>query len=266
MTYDTLNPIPSKDPRDLDDNAVILDQLLGSATPTVKGRLGVLLKTWWQMQQDANALVSPNVASLASLTLAANKGLYATGASALAQFDLTPLARSLMAATDATQQKAALPWAAPLDSPAFLNNPTAPTQAVGNSSTRLATTGYVQGEITNKRTWTTYTPAITPGSGAYTTISATGKYMVIFGICYFEVTITITTKGTGGYPTLSLPVAALAGTSGMPVGNVKEVGGKGGFATVLSGLTTAACADMANGDIGAANGAVLNIHGSYPVA
>ena len=33
---------------------------------------------------------------------------------------------------------------APLDSPAFTNNPTAPTQAVGNDSTRLANTAFVQ--------------------------------------------------------------------------------------------------------------------------
>ena len=33
---------------------------------------------------------------------------------------------------------------APLDSPAFINNPTAPTQTVGNNSTRLATTAFVK--------------------------------------------------------------------------------------------------------------------------
>lgn len=36
---------------------------------------------------------------------------------------------------------------APLASPAFTGNPTAPTQAGGNSSTRLATTAFVQGEL-----------------------------------------------------------------------------------------------------------------------
>lgn len=36
---------------------------------------------------------------------------------------------------------------APLDSPAFTNNPTAPTQAAGNNSTRLATTAFVKTAI-----------------------------------------------------------------------------------------------------------------------
>ncbi len=38
---------------------------------------------------------------------------------------------------------------APLDSPIFLNNPTAPTQTTGNNSTRLATTAFVQGAISD---------------------------------------------------------------------------------------------------------------------
>lgn len=41
----------------------------------------------------------------------------------------------------------ALALKAPLDSPAFTNNPTAPTQAAGNNSTRLANTAFVQAAI-----------------------------------------------------------------------------------------------------------------------
>jgi hypothetical protein len=37
---------------------------------------------------------------------------------------------------------------APLDSPAFTGNPTAPTQTAGNNSTRLATTAYVDAAVT----------------------------------------------------------------------------------------------------------------------
>lgn len=46
-----------------------------------------------------------------------------------------------------TQIDQALALKAPLDSPAFSNNPTAPTQAAGNNSTRLANTAFVQAAI-----------------------------------------------------------------------------------------------------------------------
>lgn len=58
---------------------------------------------------------------------------------------------------------------APLASPAFTGNPTAPTQTAGNSSTRLATTAYVQGELSsirgtyagiNAQTGTTYSAVL----------------------------------------------------------------------------------------------------------
>ncbi len=46
-----------------------------------------------------------------------------------------------------TQVDSALALKAPLDSPAFTNNPTAPTQAAGNNSTRLANTAFVQAAL-----------------------------------------------------------------------------------------------------------------------
>lgn len=105
--YNTGKPVPSIDPRDLDDNATNFDELLNLAVPSVNDRLGVPRKTWWQMEQDASALVSPNISALAAMVWAANKGLYFTGASAPAQFDLTAQGRTfLAAATQATQRTA----------------------------------------------------------------------------------------------------------------------------------------------------------------
>jgi hypothetical protein len=58
-------------------------------------------------------------------------------------------------------------------------------------------------------TWTSYTPSITPGSGAITTVSATGRYCQIGKIIFVEMVITITTNGTGaGYILASLPVTS----------------------------------------------------------
>lgn len=50
-------------------------------------------------------------------------------------------------ATFATTVATALALKAPIASPALTGNPTAPTQTVGNNSTRLATTAFVQAEI-----------------------------------------------------------------------------------------------------------------------
>lgn len=105
MTYNTGNTVPSNDPRDLDDNAEVFDELINSTDPSVPDRLGVQRKTWHQVEIDAQALVSPNVTSLSGLTLSSNKGLYATGAGALAMFDLTAQGRTFLgASTDAAQR------------------------------------------------------------------------------------------------------------------------------------------------------------------
>lgn len=110
--YNTGNPVPSTDPRDLDDNATVFDNLANGTNASYPDRLGVARKSWYQMEQDAAALVSPNVASLASLTLSANKGLYATGAATLATYDLTSLGRTLGGIADAAAARAALAAAA----------------------------------------------------------------------------------------------------------------------------------------------------------
>lgn len=66
--YNTNNPVPSIDPRDVDDNATVFDKLLNDDVASVNDRLGVPRKTWKQMEEDAEALVSPNVSALAALT------------------------------------------------------------------------------------------------------------------------------------------------------------------------------------------------------
>lgn len=203
-----------------------------------------------------------NVGAFASLVGANDRIAMFTGSGSLTLVPLTALARTLIASAEEAAQKTALPWV--LASPAFTGNPTAPTPAVGDNDTSIATSAMVQAEIANKRAWTSYTPTLTAGSNSYTSAAATGKYMVAFGVCHFQITITITTKGTGAYPTATLPFAPLAGLTGMPIGAIRVVGGAGGFASVNA--STVVCADMANGDIGTVNGAVLNVYGSYPIA
>lgn len=66
--YNTRNPVPSTDPRDLDDNATVLDVLLNSTEDFVPDRLGDLRLSWHYVEEAAQALVNPNVIGLASLT------------------------------------------------------------------------------------------------------------------------------------------------------------------------------------------------------
>lgn len=100
--FNTGNPVPSTDPRDLDDNATVFDLLLQSPLASVPDRLGVQRKTWAQMEDDAAALVSPNVAALAAVTPATDKGVYfsATVPVTMGTYTLTGFARGLSAAVD----------------------------------------------------------------------------------------------------------------------------------------------------------------------
>lgn len=156
---------------------------------------------------------------------------------------------------------------APLASPSFTGVPLSTTPAVGTNTTQIATAAMVQAEIANKRAWTTYTPTVTPTSGTFTSASATGKYMVAFGICHIQVAITITTKGTGTQPQFTLPLPALSGSDGyvLPTREV-VINGKTGSSGINPSLTSAFTIAYDGTDLASGNGAVIKVSGSYPVA
>lgn len=61
MAYNTGNPVEpngSSDPRDLRDNAQILDQLVNGSSLTWHGRLGKIIKTWAGMISDFTEMMS----------------------------------------------------------------------------------------------------------------------------------------------------------------------------------------------------------------
>lgn len=64
-----------------------------------------------------------------------------------------------------TEVDTALEGKAPLASPALTGNPTAPTQAAGNNSTRIATTAFVRGEL-NKEILYFYWQTVSVASSA----------------------------------------------------------------------------------------------------
>lgn len=310
--YNTGNPVPSIDPRDLDDNATNFDSLLMQSVPSVPDRLGVPRKTWWQMEQDALVLISPNISALANLAGAADRLAYFTGTGAMSLTALTAAARSVLDDTTVSAMLATM-GGAPLASPSLTGTPVAPTAAPGANTTQLATTAFVeaarvilaaadalkaplaspsltgtplsttpavgtnttqiataemvQAEIANKRPWTAYTPTLTASAGTYTTASATGKYMVAFGICHFQATITITTQGTGTLPKITLPFAALAGSSAMPIpARENVVNGNLGALVIQPSLTEGVVVAYDGSNLVTANNADIYINGSYPIA
>jgi hypothetical protein len=55
--YNTGNPVPSIDPRDLDDNAKHIDEIVNSTLPTFTDRLGAERRTLAGIEADADAIV-----------------------------------------------------------------------------------------------------------------------------------------------------------------------------------------------------------------
>jgi hypothetical protein len=125
----------------------------------------------------------------------------------------------------------------------------------------------IQNDITDKRAFTAYTPTVTASSGTYTTKSATGSYMVAFGICHFEFAVTITTKGTGATAVVTLPFAARAGWGGR-VFPCREGAAtrKVGVAVMDVGLAQVFLTAYDNTDIITGDGCVVYCNGSYPIA
>lgn len=265
--YNTGNLVPSSDPRDLDDNATILDNLMNGTADEYPDRLGAQRKSYKAIEEAADALMTPNVVAFGELVGSADKIPYFTGVEALSLTTLTALARTFNAATDAAGQAAALTWVAPKASPTFTGTPLSTTPAVGTNTTQIATAAMLQAEIANKRAWTTYTPTVTATSGSFTLASANGRYMVAFGVCHIQIAINITTKGTGAYPIVSLPFAALSSSVNYPLfARERNVNNKSGSAFINASLLTLTVTDYAASELATADGAIIYINGSYPVA
>lgn len=366
--FNTGNSVPSIDPRDLDDNATVFDQLLNSSAPTVPDRLSRPRKTWAQMEIDAAALVSPNVAALAGLSGGPDLGIRFTGSGAMATYSQTALGRTLAALANAAAGRTALGAMALTDTGAYAGSAAKLTTARSFSITgdatwtvsfdgstavtgamTLAASGVTAGTygtvtvnakglvtsavvatpianggtgatsaaaartalsaaaagsnaditaltalstaltiaqggtgatssaaartalgvlaVSDKPAWTAYTPTVTASTGTFTSATATGKYLVLYGICHVQVRVTITTVGTGVIPDVTLPFPALSGSVDCIIPARESLrNGKLGAAVLLSNLTQMRCKDYANADLVTADGSVIVISGSYPIA
>lgn len=99
--------------------------------------------------------------------------------------------------------------------------------AVGTAGQALITGGAAANPSWGPAAWSAYTPTITAGAGAFTTVSAAGRAQQVGKTLYFSVTITITTNGTAAsFINLPLPSGYTAQANTTAVGRAGSVSGK----------------------------------------
>jgi hypothetical protein len=165
---------------------------------------------------------------------------------------------------------AALAYASPADATCTVpnqltNGQIADATAVMGNFNALANCA---GAGVDQTAWTTYTPSVTAGIGAFTSVSATGRYKQIGKTVFVQIKITIATNGTASYFTdVSLPVPTVNVT-----GNFQVIMGVETFSTgitvrgaLLNGSTICRIQKYDGTYIGA-DGYVLNLSGSYEAA
>lgn len=96
--------------------------------------------------------------------------------------------------------------------------------------------------------WSTYTPTVTAGIGTFTTVSATGHYLQMGKILYWQLEIAITTNGTAAGNVITALPGTLATTVAMP----------------LSGRATAVSGKSLNGVTNGNNVQIWNYDNTYP--
>lgn len=257
--YNTGNPVPSTDPRDLDDNATVFDLLLQSPLPSVPDRLGVQRKTWAQMEDDASALVAPNVAALAAVTPAVDRGVYfsALVPVTMGTYTLTSFNRTVLGTADAAAHRAAIGAIALTDTGAFAGSAASLTTTRSISATgdgtwtvnfngtsnvtavlTLANTGVSAGTY-NAVTVSTKGLVTAAGAGAFNDLTLVNSWAVLGGRrCVYrkvgdDVQIefgavsgtatdgtTLTTLPVGNRPAFPVAIPVVSGTNAAITGSV----------------------------------------------
>ena len=125
--------------------------------------------------------IDPSIDSLDELPTAADKIPYSTAADTWAEADLSAFMRTVLDDANAAAVLATIGGAA-LASPTFTGTPAAPTAAADTSTTQIATTAYVQGELTDRAplaspTFTGTPAAPSAAAGTTTTQLATTAFV-----------------------------------------------------------------------------------------
>lgn len=112
--------------------------------------------------------------------------------------------------------------------------------------------------------WSLYVPTVTAGSGAFTTVSATGRWKAIGKTVFFQISITITTNGTAAANIVAtLPVTAGAGVYAA-IG--RETAGQTAIDGIIATASTTVSIRKYDASYPGATGAVLNMSGCYESA
>jgi hypothetical protein len=116
--------------------------------------------------------------------------------------------------------------------------------------------------------WTTYTPTVTAGSGTFTTVAGTGRYMVEGRLVHVQIEVVITTNGTAATsvnatlpiasPNISTVARTLAGREVTSTGFMLQ-------GTISANSSTCVIRNYDNTYPGA-SGRTLHVSGSYEIA
>ncbi|WP_304349761.1 tail fiber protein [Comamonas testosteroni] len=134
-----INPPATTERQGVVELATLLETATG--TDAVRAVTPAGLKPLLDSKQPLDATLT----ALAGVNTVADRLIYATGVDQFAVTPLTAFIRTLLDDADAATARNTL-GAAPLASPGLTGTPTAPTAAVGTSTTQLATTAFVIGQ------------------------------------------------------------------------------------------------------------------------
>jgi hypothetical protein len=110
--------------------------------------------------------------------------------------------------------------------------------------------------------WLAWTVVAAPGTGAWTTWSATGKFKVVGNACFYRIDIIITTNGTGGASTNVTPPIPIAGT-GYGCGRENGVTGDMLLARAIAGSVISIT--RYNASYAGGNGYTNDVSGIYEI-
>ncbi len=113
------------------------------------------------------------------------------------------------------------------------------------------------------KAWTAYTPSISAGTGTFTSVSATGRYLTAGKVTFIQISVTVTTNGSAAsFVIATLPVAAGGGSLYVVAGRDHAASGK-----LLQCFVAAASSNLFilnyDNTYPAVSGSVLHISGCY---
>jgi hypothetical protein len=115
--------------------------------------------------------------------------------------------------------------------------------------------------------WTSYTPTVAAGGGAFTSAAATGRYKQLGKTVFFSIIVTITTNGSANtYFTVTAPVAAISIANNYQAVSCSEATtGLVGRAVMGPGAAIV-YVQKYDGTYFGADGYIINITGCYEAA